>query len=91
MLGKQRDERRRQQWQEQNDPGKQLLGSSGLQFHRGQIFDMGGLALAIEGHDQRQAHRDFRRRHRDDKKDQDLAVEVVVEPREGDQRQIARR
>ncbi len=61
-----------------------------LEFHRRQIFDMRGLALAVERHDQRQADRHFRRRHGDDEEHQDLAVEVVVEPREGDQREVGR-
>jgi len=35
--------------------------------------------LAVKRYNQRQAHRDFRRRHRDDEEDKDLSIEIVVE------------
>jgi len=48
------------------------------------------LAPAIQRHDEREADRDLRRRHRDDEEHQDLAVQVVVEPRKGDEREVGR-
>src|ERR1035438_5251790 len=56
------------------------------QFHARQIFDVRGLAFAVERHDQREADRHLRRRHGDDEKHQHLAVELVVESRKGDER-----
>ena len=55
-----------------------------------QIFHVRGLAFAIERHDESEAHGDFRRRDRDDEKNDDLAVQVVGETGEGDQREIRR-
>ncbi len=49
-------------------------------FHARQIFDVRGLAFAVERHDQRETDRHFRRRHGDDEEHQHLAVELVVEP-----------
>src|ERR1043166_3094658 len=53
------------------------------QFHRCQVFDVGGLAFAIERDDQRQADGHFRRGDGDDEKDHYLSVQASVEPREG--------
>src|SRR5437867_7928638 len=61
----------------------------GLIFHERQVFNMRCLALAIERDDQRQADRHFCRRHRDDEKDEHLAIETVPESRKSDQRQVA--
>src|SRR5882672_8389809 len=62
----------------------------GSEFHRSEVLDVCSLALAVERDDERQAHRHFRRRHGDDEENHDLAVEVVVEPREGDEREVGR-
>ncbi len=59
-----------------------------LKFHCGQIFDVRGLAFAIQRHNQGQADSDFRRCHRNDEEHHDLAVELVVEAGESDQRKI---
>src|SRR3954471_20729860 len=64
-------------------------GFSILEFHGCQVLDVGGRSLAIKRDDQRQANGNFSSRHSDDKKDQDLPVEIVVEPGESYQREVA--
>src|ERR1043166_173049 len=49
---------------------------------------MRGLAFAIECDNQSEANRNFGCRHRDDEEDHDLAVQVVVETRESDEREV---
>ena len=93
--GEQRDDGRRQQRQQEDDPGE-ILGLEVvsihrrrvLELHRGEVFDVGGLALAVKGDDEREAHGHFRRRDGDDEEDHDLAVEDVVEPAEGDKGEV---
>ena len=48
------------------------------------------LAFAVKRHDQRQPHRDFRRRDRDDEENHDLPVEIAVEAGQRDQREVGR-
>jgi hypothetical protein len=51
-------------------------------------FDMRGLALAIQRHDQGEPDRDLGRGDGDDKENHDLAGQVVVEPGKRHQREI---
>ena len=57
-------------------------------FHRRQIFNVRGLAFAVERDDERQPDRHFRRRDGDDEENQNLSVQVVVEARERNEREI---
>src|SRR5579864_1522668 len=50
---------------------------------------MSALAPAIERHDQGQANRDLGGGHRDHEKHEDLAIQVVIEPRKGHQGQVS--
>ena len=54
--------------------------SAKSEFHRGQILDMRGLALAIERDNESKPDSHFRCRDRDDEKHQHLTVQFVVEP-----------
>ena len=60
------------------------------QFHARQVFDMRRLALAIERHNEREADGDFRRRDGDDEEHHHLTVQVIVESRKRDEREIGR-
>src|SRR6516225_5922097 len=59
-----------------------------LELHRREVFDVGGLAFAVKRDDEGKAHANFRGGDGDDKEHKDLAVGIVVETREGDQRQV---
>src|SRR6266850_6310705 len=62
----------------------------GSKLHRHQVLHVGRLALALERYNERQANGHLGRCHCDDEKDKDLPVQIVIEPREGDQRQVRR-
>src|SRR5579871_3087679 len=64
--------------------------SNMLVFHPHEIFHVRGLAPAIQRDDQRQAHRDLRRRHSDDEEHEHLAVEIAVEAGHRHEREIGR-
>src|SRR5262245_38777996 len=61
-----------------------------LILHPGEVFDMGGLALAIEGDDERKPDRHFGGGDGHDEEYEDLSIEVVVEAGAGDQGEIGR-
>src|SRR5688500_321867 len=56
-----------------------------LQLHRGEVFHLGGLPLAIQGNDKREANGNFSSGDSNDEKDEHLRVESVGEPRHGDE------
>src|SRR5205085_7636308 len=60
-----------------------------LKLHRREIFDVDSLALAVKSDDQRESHSHFCCGDGDDEKDHYLAVQVVIESREGHQRKVA--
>src|SRR5439155_2927620 len=57
-------------------------------LHCRKVFDVRSLTLPIKRHDQCQPYRNLGGGDRDDKKHEYLAVQVVVEPREGHQSQV---
>src|SRR5277367_1551254 len=71
-----------------SDMYSSFISANSLQLHARQIFHVRGLAAAIERDDEREADRDFRRRDGDDEKHQHLSIELVVESRERDEREV---
>src|ERR1043166_5516666 len=59
-----------------------------LELHRREVFDVGGLALAVEGDDEGEPNGNFGGGDGDDEEDEDLAVGIVGEPGKGDEREV---
>src|SRR5678816_1815094 len=68
--------------------GRMFAAFIGSVAQRGQVFDVSRLFLAVQRHDQRQSDRNLSGGNGDDEEDHDLPIEIVVETRERDQREI---
>src|SRR5436190_14380882 len=65
-------------------------GSVILKLHQRQVLHMRGPALAVKRDNQRETDRDLGGRHCDDEENEDLSIQVIVEPRKGYQGQVGR-
>jgi hypothetical protein len=60
----------------------------GLEFEEAEFFGVGGLAFAEERHDESEADGYFGGCDRDDEENEHLAVEVIIEAGESDEREV---